>query len=37
MQAIMKDLASLRSSELTRDKNQTMGLLKQLHISGERF
>jgi hypothetical protein len=37
MQAIMKELRSLRSSELTRDKNETMGLLKQLHISGERF
>jgi hypothetical protein len=27
----------LWSSELTRDKNETMGLLKQLHIIGECF
>jgi hypothetical protein len=37
MQGIMKELRSLRSSELTRDKNETMRLLKQLYISGKRF
>jgi hypothetical protein len=37
LQFITQKLGSLWSSELTRDKNEAMFLLKQLHISGECF